>query len=52
MEGDRHGNLVFKDAARNVNPLAAIRGRLRFVELAPGVALHEVLARTGRALSA
>ena len=31
--GDRHGNLVFRDAARNFNPLAAMCGRLTIAEV-------------------
>ncbi len=31
--GDRHGNLVFKDAARNFNPLAAMAGRVCIAEV-------------------
>jgi 3-oxoacid CoA-transferase subunit A len=32
-KGDRHGNLVFKDAARNFNPLAAMSGRTCITEV-------------------
>src|SRR4051812_37673062 len=32
-KGDRHGNLVFKDAARNFNPLAAMCGRVTIAEV-------------------
>jgi 3-oxoacid CoA-transferase subunit A len=32
-KGDRHGNLVFKDAARNFNPLAAMSGRTCVAEV-------------------
>jgi 3-oxoacid CoA-transferase len=31
--GDRHGNLVFKDSARNFNPLAAMCGRVTVAEV-------------------
>jgi 3-oxoacid CoA-transferase subunit A len=31
--GDRHGNLVFRDSARNFNPLAAMCGRLTIAEV-------------------
>lgn len=32
-KGDRHGNLVFRDAARNFNPLAAMCGKLTVAEV-------------------
>ena len=32
-KGDRHGNLVFRDSARNFNPLAAMCGRLTVAEV-------------------
>jgi 3-oxoacid CoA-transferase subunit A len=32
-KGDRHGNLVFKDAACNFNPLAAMAGRVTIAEV-------------------
>ena len=32
-KGDRHGNLVFKDSARNFNPLAAMAGRVTIAEV-------------------
>jgi 3-oxoacid CoA-transferase subunit A len=32
-KGDRHGNLVYKDAARNFNPLAAMCGRVTIAEV-------------------
>lgn len=39
-KGDRHGNLVFHQSARNFNPLAAMSGRITIAEvdelLAPG----------------
>jgi 3-oxoacid CoA-transferase subunit A len=31
--GDRHGNLVYKDSARNFNPLAAMCGRITVAEV-------------------
>ena len=32
-KGDRHGNLVFRDAARNFNPLAAMCGKITIAEV-------------------
>jgi 3-oxoacid CoA-transferase subunit A len=32
-QGDRHGNLVFRQAARNFNPLAAMCGRITIAEV-------------------
>lgn len=32
-KGDRHGNLVYRDAARNFNPLAAMCGRTTIAEV-------------------
>jgi len=32
-KGDRHGNLVYKDAARNFNPLAAMCGQVTIAEV-------------------
>jgi 3-oxoacid CoA-transferase subunit A len=32
-KGDRHGNLVFREAARNFNPLAAMCGRVSIAEV-------------------
>jgi len=32
-KGDRHGNLVYRDSARNFNPLAAMSGRLTIAEV-------------------
>jgi 3-oxoacid CoA-transferase subunit A len=32
-KGDRHGNVVYRDSARNFNPLAAMCGRVTIVEL-------------------
>ncbi len=31
--GDRHGNIVFRDSARNFNPLCAMAGRLTIAEV-------------------
>jgi 3-oxoacid CoA-transferase subunit A len=60
-KGDRHGNLVFKDAARNFNPLAAMCGRVTIAEVeelvapgeldpdqvhVPGVFVHRVVELT------
>lgn len=60
-KGDRHGNLVFKDAARNFNPLAAMCGKVTIAEVehlvepgeiepnevhTPGVYVHRVVALT------
>jgi 3-oxoacid CoA-transferase subunit A len=57
-KGDRHGNLVYKDAARNFNPLAAMCGRVTIAEVeqlvepgeldpneihTPGAYVHHVL---------
>lgn len=57
--GDRHGNLVFRDSARNFNPLAAMCGRVSIAEVEelvepgeiepndvhlPGVFVHRVVA--------
>jgi 3-oxoacid CoA-transferase subunit A len=59
--GDRHGNLVFKDAARNFNPLAAMAWRICIAEVEqlvepgeiepnsvhlPGAYVHRVLPLT------
>ena len=59
--GDRHGNLVFRDAARNFNPLAAMCGRVTVAEVEelvepgeldpnavhlPGVFVHRVVPLT------
>lgn len=59
--GDRHGNLVFKDSARNFNPLAAMCGRVTVAEVeelvepgeldpnqvhTPGVFVHRVVPLT------
>ncbi|WP_235529976.1 CoA transferase subunit A, partial [Nocardioides sp. Root151] len=60
-KGDRHGNLVFRDSARNFNPLAAMCGRLTIAEVeelvepgelnpndvhTPGVYVQRVVALT------
>jgi 3-oxoacid CoA-transferase subunit A len=60
-KGDRHGNLVYKDAARNFNPLAAMCGAFTIAEVehlvepgeldpneihTPGAYVHQVLALT------
>jgi len=59
--GDRHGNLVFRDSARNFNPLAAMCGRITIAEVeelvepgdldpnlihTPGAFVHRVLPLT------
>jgi 3-oxoacid CoA-transferase subunit A len=41
-KGDRHGNLVYKDAARNFNPLAAMCGRVTIAEVEHLVAPGEI----------
>jgi len=60
-KGDRHGNLVFRESARNFNPLAAMAGRVTIAEVEhlvepgeiepdavhlPGIYVHRVLALT------
>jgi len=60
-KGDRHGNLVFKDSARNFNPLAAMAGQITVAEVEelvepgeidpndvhlPGVYVHRVVPLT------
>jgi 3-oxoacid CoA-transferase subunit A len=60
-KGDRHGNLVYNDAARNFNPLAAMCGRTTLAEVeqlvepgeldpneihTPGAYVHQVLELT------
>jgi 3-oxoacid CoA-transferase subunit A len=60
-KGDRHGNLVFRDSARNFNPLAAMCGRITVAEVehlvepgeldpnqihTPGVFVQRVVALT------
>jgi 3-oxoacid CoA-transferase subunit A len=60
-KGDRHGNLVYRDSARNFNPLAAMCGRVTLAEVeelvepgeldpnlvhSPGVFVQRVVALT------
>lgn len=60
-KGDRHGNLVYRDSARNFNPLAAMSGRTTIAEVehlvepgeldpnevhTPGVYVQRVVALT------
>ncbi len=60
-KGDRHGNLVYRDSARNFNPLAAMCGRITLAEVehlvepgeidpndvhTPGVYVQRVVALT------
>jgi 3-oxoacid CoA-transferase subunit A len=60
-KGDRHGNLVFRDTARNFNPLCAMAGRVTIAEVEelyepgelepneihlPGIYVQRVLALT------
>jgi 3-oxoacid CoA-transferase subunit A len=60
-KGDRHGNLVFNQSARNFNPLAAMAGRITVAEVeelvepgeldpnqihTPGVYVHRVVVLT------
>ena len=60
-KGDRHGNLVFRQSARNFNPLAAMCGRVTIAEVehlvepgeieaddvhTPGVYVQRVVALT------
>ncbi|CAB4685639.1 MAG: 3-oxoacid CoA-transferase subunit A [Actinobacteria bacterium] len=60
-KGDRHGNLVYRDSARNFNPLAAMCGRVTIAEVehmvdpgeidpndvhTPGVFVHRVVELT------
>ena len=62
--GDRHGNLVYRDSARNFNPLAAMSGRVTIAEVeelvepgeldpnqvhTPGVFVHRVVALSAEA---
>ncbi len=62
-KGDRHGNLIYRDAARNFNPLAAMCGRVTIAEVehlvepgeldpnevhTPGAYVHHVLELTPR----
>ena len=65
--GDRHGNLVFRDSARNFNPLAAMCGRITVAEVeelvepgeldpnqfhTPGVFVHRVVPLTTEQVAA
>jgi 3-oxoacid CoA-transferase subunit A len=60
-KGDRHGNLVYRESARNFNPLAAMCGRVTIAEVeelvepgeldpndvhTPGVFVQRVVALT------
>jgi 3-oxoacid CoA-transferase subunit A len=60
-KGDRHGNLIYREAARNFNPLAAMCGRVTIAEVeelvepgeldpnqvhTPGAYVHHVLELT------
>jgi 3-oxoacid CoA-transferase len=60
-KGDRHGNLIFRESARNFNPLAAMAGRIAVAEVEelcelgeldpgeiqlPGIYVHRVLPLT------
>jgi 3-oxoacid CoA-transferase subunit A len=60
-QGDRHGNLVYRQSARNFNPLAAMSGRITIAEVeelvepgdldpngihTPGVYVHRVVPMT------
>lgn len=60
-KGDRHGNLVYRDSARNFNPLAAMCGKVTVAEVeelvepgelepnqihTPGAFVHRVVALT------
>jgi 3-oxoacid CoA-transferase subunit A len=60
-KGDRHGNLVFHESARNFNPLAAMAGRVTIAEVeqlvepgdldpdsihTPGIFVHRVVGLT------
>ena len=60
-KGDRHGNLVYRESARNFNPVAAMSGRITIAEVeelvepgdldpnqfhSPGVYVHRVVALT------
>jgi len=60
-KGDRHGNLVFRQSARNFNPLAAMAGQIAIAEVEhlvepgeidadavhlPGIYIHRVLPLT------
>ena len=41
-KGDRHGNLVFRESARNFNPLCAMAGRITVAEVEHLVELGEI----------
>ena len=41
--GDRHGNLVFRESARNFNPLAGMAGRITIAEVEELVEPGEIL---------
>ena len=60
-KGDRHGNLVYRESARNFNPVAAMSGRITIAEVeelvetgdldpnqihTPGVYVHRVVVLT------
>jgi 3-oxoacid CoA-transferase subunit A len=60
-KGDRHGNLIYRESARNFNPVAAMSGRITIAEVeelvepgelepnqihTPGVYVHRVVALT------
>jgi 3-oxoacid CoA-transferase subunit A len=66
LRGDRHGNLVFHESARNFNPLAAMAGRITIAEVEelvepgelnpdeihlPGVFVQRVVALTAQEVS-
>jgi 3-oxoacid CoA-transferase subunit A len=66
-KGDRHGNLVFRQSARNFNPLAAMCGRVTIAEVervvepgeidadavhTPGVFVQRVLPLTAEQVAA
>jgi len=66
LKGDRHGNLVFHESARNFNPLAAMAGRITIAEVEelvepgelnpdeihlPGVFVQRVVALTAQEVS-
>ncbi|MGB9376590.1 MAG: CoA transferase subunit A [Mycobacteriales bacterium] len=44
--GDRHGNLVFRESARNFNPLCAMAGRITIAEVERLVEPGEILPET------
>jgi len=60
-KGDRHGNLIYRESARNFNPLAAMAGKITLAEVeelvepgdldpnqvhTPGVYVHRVVPLT------